>query len=423
MYNVSQDYLTALATDPIHTSIQLRFWIEGELAFTMLDRNIIPGSLTIQKQCMNNDGFGVGGVYAGELNVTLMPDDDFDMFDYDVADAEIRVIYRMGLYKEAGAWVYEDIPLGRFLVDDVDLKGDNCYQISAYDKMTLFTDVDIDEVIKGDAYSVIFGLCDLVGVDLGTTQSAFSNFINHNKTFRIKPKWVDNARDALSYVCAAIGCFATMGRTGDLEIRPLNVDFIAYDDSLSRAERLSSLTAMGFTRVKRVRANFVTEVTDKDGETKKEFVRYKATTGRAKGGVLDLGDNPVVWENQQAVVNNLASEFYQTNYTAAKWETISNPIYDLGDRLRIVHPDNRKTIKTLLTSIEWTYHGIQTCKGFGEDKGVMGRSAKALNATNEVVGSNETISVTVTINTIADDVVTVTDEDGNVLATVNCPEV
>lgn len=422
MYNVSQAYKTAIATDPVHTSIQLRFWIDGALAFTMLDRNIIPGSLTIQKQCMNNDGFGVGGVYSGELNVTLIPDDDFDMFDYDVADAEIRVIYRMGLYKEAGAWVYEDIPLGRFRVDDIDRKGE-LYTVTAYDKMMLFNDGDIDEVIKGDAYSVIFGLCDLVGVDLSTTENQFENFINSALMYRIKPKWCDNARDALAYVCACIGCFATIGRTGDLEIRPLNIDFIAYDDSLSRAERLSSLTAMGFTRVKRVRANFITEVTDKDGEVKKEFVRYKATTGREKGGVLDLGDNPVVWDNQQAVIDNLASEFYQTNYTAAKWETISNPIYDLGDRLRLVHPSNNRTIVTLLTAFTWKYHGVESHEGYGADKGIQGKAFKSINATNETVAANETISVTVTINTIADDVVTVTDENGNVLATVNCPEV
>lgn len=422
MYNVSEDYKTAIATDPVHTSIELRFFTNGVLAFTMLDRNIIPGSLSIQKQCMNNDGFGVGGVYAGELNVTIMPDDDFDIFEYPVMEAEIRVIYKMGLRKEAGAWVYENIPLGRFLVDDIDAKN-SCFQITAYDKMMLFNDGDIDEVIKGNAYTVIDALCTLCEVDLGTSQSDFNNFINHGKTYRIKPKWCDNARDALAYVCACIGCFATMGRTGQLEIRPLNVDFIAYDDSLSRNERLSSLTALGQTRIKRVRANFVTTVTDKNNEEKREFVKYKAKTGRAHGGVLDLGDNPVIWDDAQEVVDNLAEEFYQTDYNAAQWEMISNPIYDLGDRLRLVHPENNRTIKTLLTAIEWKYHGVQTCKGFGEDKGVMGRSAKALNATNEVVGSNETISVTVTINTVADDVVTVTDENGNVLATVNCPEV
>lgn len=422
MYNVSQDYLDAIATDPVHTSIQLRFWIDGALAFTMQDRNIIPGSLTIQKQCMNNDGFGVGGVYSGELNVTLIPDDNFDMFDYNVADAEIRVIYRMGLYKEAGAWVYEDIPLGRFHVDDIDVKG-KCYQVTAYDKMMLFNDGDIDEVIKGDAYSVIFGLCDLVGVDLSTTENQFEDFINSAFMYRIKPKWCDNARDALAYVCACIGCFATMGRTGQLEIRPLTLDYSTYDDSISRNERLSSLAAMGKTRVKRVRANFVTTVTDKNGEEKREFVKYKANTGRTKGGVLDLGDNPVVWDDAQEVVDNLADEFEAVNYTAATFTSISNPIYDLGDLLRVVHPDSGKTVITLLTAIEWKYHGVQTCKGFGEDKGVMGRSAKALNATNEVVGSNETISVTVTVVSVVDDVVTVTDENGNVLATVNCPEV
>lgn len=422
MYNVSQDYLDAIATDPVHTSIQLRFWIDGALAFTMLDRNIIPGSLTIQKQCMNNDGFGVGGVYSGELNVTLIPDDDFDMFDYDVADAEIRVIYRMGLYKEGGAWVYEDIPLGRFRVDDIDVKG-KCYQVTAYDKMMLFNDGDIDEVIKGDAYSVISGLCDLVGVNLGTTENQFEDFINSALMYRIKPKWCDNARDALAYVCACIGCFATMGRTGQLEIRPLTLDYSTYDDSISRNERLSSLAAMGKTRIKRVRANFITTVTDENDEQKRMFVKYKANTGRAHGGILDLGDNPVVWDDMQEVVDNLAEEFEAVNYTAATFTSMSNPIYDLGDLLRVVHPDNGKTVITLLTAIEWKYHGVQTCKGFGEDKGVMGRSAKALNATNEVVGSNETITVTITINSVADDVVTVTDENGNVVATVNCVEV
>ena len=417
MYPVSQDYLDAIATDPVHTSIELRFWTNGTLAFTMHDRNIVTGSLSIQKQCMNNDGFNVGGVYAGEFNVTIMPDSDFDVFEYPVTDAEIRVIYKMGLYKQNGSWVYENIPLGRFYVDDIDLHNSGI-EITAYDRMLVFGDTDISSVIKGNAYTVINALCELAGVNLGTPQSAFSNFINHNKTFRIKPKWVDNARDALSYVCAAIGCFATMGRTGDLEIRPLNVDFIAYDDSLSRAERLSSLTALGFTRVKRVRSNFITEVTDKDGETKKEFVQYKASTNRAKGGVLDLGENPVVWENQQAVVNNLASEFYQTNYTAAKWETISNPIYDLGDRLRLVHPENNRTIVTLLTAVNWKYHGVESHEGYGSDKGVIGKAFKSINATNEVVAGNETISVNITINAGEDDIITVKDEENNTLTTV-----
>lgn len=392
MYAVSNDYLTALATDPIHTTVQLRFWINGALAFTMHNRNIIPSSLKIQKQCMNNDGFGVGGVYAGELNVTIIPDENFDLFDYDVSNAEIRVIYKMGLRKENNEWVYEDVPLGRFLVDDIDFKGSGLYQITAYDKMTLFSDTDIDEAIHGTARQVINSLCTLAGVSLATTAAQFEDFINSALTYRIKPKWVDNARDALSYVCSCIGCFATMGRTGDLEIRPLTLDYSEYDDSLSRNERLTSFAAMGKTRVRRVRGNFVTVVTNDAGEEKKEFVKYKANTGRAKGGILDLGDNPSQWDDMQEVVDNLAEELYAVNYTAATFTTISNPIYDLGDRIRIVHPDSGKTVITLLTGIEWVFHGVQTHKGAGNDKGVQTSSTKNQNSANSVTADNNTVT-------------------------------
>ena len=422
MYSVSNDYLTALATDPVHTSVQLRFWIDGELAFTMHDRNIIPNSLTIQKQCMNSDGFGVGGVYAGELNVSIIPDANFDIFDYDVVNAEIRVIYKMGLYKQNNAWVYEDIPLGRFLIDDIDFKSNGIYEITAYDKMLMF-DNDLEYNLQGNAYFVISGLCTMCGVTLSTTENTFNGFANHAKNLVVNTIYVDNCRDALAYVCSCIGCFATMGRTGQLEIRPLTLEFISYDDSISRAERISSLAAMGKTRVRRVRANFITEVEDKDGEKKRKFKRYKAGTGRTKGGILDLGDNPVVWKNMQAVVDKLAEEFYSIDYTMATFTSISNPIYDLGDRLRVVHPNGNKTVVILLTAIEWKYHGIQTHKSFGDEKGIKGKSQKSIDATNEVVASNETISVTITINTAADDTVTVTDEDGNVVATVFCPEV
>ena len=418
MYTVSNDYLTALATDPIHDIVQLRFWISGALAFTMHSRNIIPGSLSIQKQCMNNDGFGVGGVYAGELNVTIIPDENFDLFDYDVSNAEIRVVYKMGLRKENNEWVYEDVPLGRFLVDDIDFKGSGLYQITAYDKMTLFSDTDIDEAIHGTARQVINSLCTLAGVSLATTAAQFEDFINSALTYRIKPKWVDNARDALAYVCACIGCFATMGRTGDLEIRPLTLDYSEYDDSLSRNERLTSLCAMGKTRVKRVRGNFVTTVTDKNGDEKKEFKRYKADTGRDRGGILDLGDNPSQWNDMQEVVDNLAEEFYDVNYTAATFTTISNPIYDLGDRLRIVHPDSGKTVITLLTGIEWTFHGVQTHKGFGSEKGIRGKSQKSIDTTNEVIAGNETLSATVTIKAGKNDVISITDENGHAVTTV-----
>ena len=215
----------------------------------------------------------------------------------DVSNAEIRVVYKMGLRKENNEWVYEDVPLGRFLVDDIDFKGSGLYQITAYDKMTLFSDTDIDEAIHGTARQVINSLCTLAGVSLATTAAQCEEFINSALTYRIKPKWVDNARDALAYVCACIGCFATMGRTGDLEIRPLTLDYSEYDDSLSRNERLTSLCAMGKTRVKRVRGNFVTTVTDKNGDEKKEFKRYKADTGRDRGGILDLGDNPSQWND------------------------------------------------------------------------------------------------------------------------------
>jgi hypothetical protein len=73
---------------------------------------------------------------------------------------------------------------------------------------------------------------------------------------------------------------------------------------------------------------------------------------------------------------------------------------------------------TLLTAFNWKYHGVESHEGRGSDKGIIGKTAKGLNIANETVAANEIITVTITVMAGVDDVITITDEDGNTVTTI-----
>ena len=98
----------------------------------------------------------------------------------------------------------------------------------------------------------------------------------------------------------------------------------------------------------------------------------------------------------------------------------------LGDRVQINVSRNGSPVTYTTFVFKNAFSGPllieQTFACEGEAEYTVSTSsglASKVNASVEI----ETMEVTITINTVADDVVTITDEDGNVLATVNCPEV
>lgn len=237
---------------------QLRIAVETvNEEFELTEENIVQGSCTIDRYTCNGDKIEIGTAIAAELKLELKADvilvDDYfmDVNDILFEGAVMQVFCRIQL--ESG---YEDIPLGRFVVDMQERK-QSTITIAALDNM-MKLDAPFDGAVGSSLLALAQHLCTLSNVTLSSNAVAFLQGFNGKYTLPVSiPQ-----NNADKFTCRQImkqigelvcGCwYADMN--GEINIKPLPDDWTGAFE-LTEADRYNStiqesdITVTGITAI------------------------------------------------------------------------------------------------------------------------------------------------------------------------------
>ena len=368
MYAVSEEYREAM-----HSKVQT-FRLTGTAGnkpFT--EANILKGSFSITNQCSGSDAVEIGQVYIGELNATFM---DMGITRYQWQALEITPL--LGLKLADGT--FEDIPLGVFTVAEAEWTASGTV-IKAYDHMAKFDRNYGGGNAKGEPYDLMLNACNHCGVPLGMTQAQVEALPNGTETLSVyTTDNIDTWRDFLSWLSQAMGCFATIDRTGALVFRQYTqvpVDTLDTEHRFSGASfsdyttRYTGLSCVDLSLQKTMYIN----VTPDDGLT----YNLGSNPFLQRGG----GDAPA---RRRAVLEALLA----INYVPFRVTAIGNPAYDLGDCLRFTDGLADGSL-SCITKYVFTFNDKYEMQGAGEDPAYASAKSKS---DKDISGLLSTVSET-----------------------------
>ena len=359
MYNVSQDYLTAIAKNArAHKLV-------GTVNGTSFDGgDVIRSSFSVKNQFCPATEIALGGVYVGELNLTFseafaLPMGIRGSWKGKVITASIGV--------ELADASFEYIPIngGSYIIESAKWT-DAGIQIVAYDNMSLF-DISLPATTIGSGalYDLLSFACTACGVTLGLSQAECSALPNGTETFYAYP---ENAmvtyRDMISELAEACCCFATINRSGELILKTLpayNSVTLTIPHNLRYSTSFSDFESY-YSRIK---------VTSPSDGAVNVYENHSLYIG---GLSLDIGNNPYLETGlavtytrmRQAIVDELQT-FRSVPFSAT---LLPNPALDLGDLIEFTGGIGQGSLGCIMSLV----HKLDstTIEGYGENPTAAG---------------------------------------------------
>lgn len=311
MYAVSNDYKTAMLL-PVQDHD-----LKGTIDSTAFDsEDVLEGSFSVSNSAMDATDIKYGAVNIGELTVTF-----------------VGSIVTRGTWKgkvitpQIGLKVgnsYEYVPVGVFTVDKAQWSAAGV-AIVAYDNMAKFDEdfPGIETYQNLTPYAWLTTMCTACGVSLGNTQAQIEAMPHGTDTLGIhRESDIKTWRDVLSWLAQSLAGFATINRTGALEIR-----------------HFGNATGMTFDATKRFSGttleDFVTHYTGVGLELIDQNSYHYVHATPDDGETMKLGPNPflqhylasVIDANLQPILDELAN----FEYTPFRASMLGDIAFDLGD--------------------------------------------------------------------------------------------
>lgn len=315
MLNVSEKFYRAMKSNLFIP--KLRGTIDG-VPFTEAD--ILQGSFRVCGQCVDVSAIALGGVFVGELRLTLLPHIATDRGGW--VGREIFISYGL----DTGDGVeFIPCPSGFYYINSATWTA-NGLEIIAYDSIGKLDKTYTGEQSSGTAYDWLTFIATKTGVKIGNTPEEVAQMPNGLQQLGLyNTDEVQTFRDLLMFLSAALCGFATCGRDGSIVIKSFGSQIVDTIDEFKR------YAGAGFS-------DYVTRYTGLsivDIETK-ELVYYHIPEDT--GLTMKLGSNPFLQfgtkivkdEMRKAVLNGLQS-FAYTPYNAT---LLGCCAYDLGDVIR-----------------------------------------------------------------------------------------
>lgn len=347
-YNTSALYKEAIDKESRVT------FIDGELrtpkgtAIAIDNKAIDSGSFYITNQCVSNDAFAYGSVFAAEAGITLKTNVD----RYSLYDSKIKLYFNLLLSNNE----YERIPLGEFYVNEPNRVGKNI-TIKAYDGM-IKLGKDIEESTTGTPYELLSLIAMKCGVELAQTEEEILALTNGGVLLSVVIDRIETYRDLASYIAQVTCTFVIFDRDGKLRL-------CEYGETPAKTIQAKLRTSSKFSDFESyftsIRASFVINSV---------YQSYVHISEEGNEGLLyDAGDVPVVQglnETNQEVIDNMFAKIENVRYVPCEISFIGDPSLDLGDM--IVNVDRfGNEITSLITYYKWTYRGGHQIKSAGSN--------------------------------------------------------
>lgn len=367
MYQTSADYKTAMRSasrpyDTVYGTITLKDGTEVEVDGSDMPTN----SISISKQCIDGGELMFGGVFLSTLKLSILT----DLSRYAFYGATIDLTYKVQTGTETVGTsevpVYEEVPLGIFVVADADRPSDRL-NLTAYDKMTLLDKELGSLIISGTPWEVLTEVENQTGYELGFDETYVNTFLNPSYPITCSAdQGLKTFRDVVKVVCQQLACFALDDRTGKLYLKAFSMQddlTLDYGDwySIVPADYMCNYVALSITSLK---GTFL-----------------KTDPDITKVGNMMIVDDAPAWDYGlesvlQEKLDNIYDMLEDIDYTPCDIEMPSDPSFDCGDRLYCITRKG-EAIHTLITSLEWKFHQGMTITSEGINPYLEGGSALA----------------------------------------------
>ncbi len=346
--------------------------------------NIAEGSGTLSKSCSSQSAIELGGVYASELQISLIG----LMADrYALPDAKIALWVRLNYMKDIRTWKdaadaeftwadmatckwgddpkkpYFDIPMGVYTISEC-VQSANAIKITAYDNMLEF-DKSLPTIdTNGRTPFMWLGwICEGCGVPLGMTAEETGKLANGRRTliYATVNDEVSTYRDLLSQLATALCAVAVIDRNGALVLKQYGTEAA---DTIGSDFRYSSTFSDYQSYFTGLYATY-------NAEGVEEYVRNVETESEDTGLTLDAENNPFLQisdksnrlKAEKAIINRLKGR----KYTPFNIQMPLNPLYDLMDVLRFEGNQAGENDIAPVTSVVYKINDKMTVQCGGEN--------------------------------------------------------
>lgn len=331
--------------------------VEGTITFadelldplTIDSSNIPTDAVKIHQQCIDGKELMFGGVFAGELDLTILS--DLDRYVFFNAKVELNFKIRTGTTTGQDPQpIYSTVPLGVFTIADVE-RPKGVVKITAYDNMLLLNKYIGGNLITGTPWDIFKRIKHDTTMDLAFTQSELeNNFPNTDYAFEAaEDHGIKTYRDVVKMLCQAMACFAYADREGKLALKKF---------STTPDVTLGNSTTGVYPWYTFVPADYISKysglsVTSSGGT-------YQATDPTVENGlVMTIEDGPG-WDlgSSTRLQDQTAEVFtvlHSIQYTPSTIDMPSDATFDCGDMLAF-NIRGGETINTIITSFEWQFH-------------------------------------------------------------------
>jgi uncharacterized protein YjbI with pentapeptide repeats len=315
MYNVSQNFLNAIKQNgrTFKSTVTIRGVIFDDTSIIDID---------LEENVNPSDTFMLGGVGSSKLEVTIAKPPGSLIIE----DAPITAIISLLVN---GA--YEDVPLGVFTVDDIDVEK-NTVKITCYDNMmklekAYFSNLSYPNSINAVAQEI----CSKAGVQLATTLP--STQINKIEGYTY--------REAIGFIASFLGGFCRFNRIGKLEITSyVDTGFSVSGDNYFTLSTNQKPFTIGILSCK--------------------AGQKKDSEGNAVDNILTVGSNgnEIQFENPimtQSQLNSIYNVLKNLSYMPYSMDWQGNQALQAGDKITITDVDNNVyNTLVMVNSINYT---------------------------------------------------------------------
>lgn len=349
MYPVSDKYKAAIQDSTRKFYYSGKIKTKGGTEYPFGNEDIVKGSAYITNQCCGDSEIELGSVYAAEMGITLYSSID----RYTLDGATIT----MSFFLQLDDGTYEEVPLGIYEVSEAN-RTINCLAIKAYDYMLRF-DKDFNNIVSsGTAYQLLALACENCDVVLAHTEEEMNKWKNGEILLGIYGENdIESWRDIIYYVAQVMGCFATINRAGELELRKYGNTSV---ETVHSKHRFTSSFS-----------DFVTRYTAVSSTNNRTAEAEYYALEKDDGLTMNLGVNPLLQfglvETREQILTNVLNDISVIRYVPFDSSTIGNPAYDLGDILTFSggHADDKQI--SCITKYEIRVNGKQTLKCVGKN--------------------------------------------------------
>jgi len=300
--------------DNVYNSTEKK--IQFTIGDTILTDDDIQGKVEIQETCTNAKDIKIGSCIASILKFNLTnKGQSIDFLNNDInARTSIKI---------PSAGEFEPIPMGIFLLDNIDDKDERVFKITARDRMKLF-DKDCTEFLATRIYPITLWnltqqLCAYVGIELENTSIVNGDYIIDNNFATMNV----TGQQILSWIGEVAASLINVNRYGKLVFKT----FAAVDNNITDKDYIN-ITAAKYT---------VPQITRLQVAVQEDDLGVIVGSGNITYAIIN---NPLLYTKSEEQItpamNNILNRLQSIPvYTPAKLYGKGNPAIETGDIIKV----------------------------------------------------------------------------------------